>query len=615
MPSTFFGLNIASSGLSAFQTAVNTTANNISNVQTNGYSRQVANRQASLGIRVHQKYGTAGSGVTTNSITSMRDSYYDVRYWDNQSNLGLYDTKLYYLNQVEDYFADDDDDGQGFSSIFDKMFNLMDTLSAGASDSTKRGNFISQAQILTNYFRQVSTGLQAIQKDTNNQIKTLVDSVNSSASKIAALNKQINIIEIQGGVANELRDQRALIIDELSQIVPVTVSETKITNSNDPEMQLGGNDFVVKIDGQTLVDGYNYNSLQCVARENKVYQTDAKGMYDIQWSNSKMNFNVTAPSMDGSLKALFEVRDGNNKNNFQGVVTGTSNRSVTIKPSTMTSVETMSMAEEGYVTINNKQYKYTGFSAVVDDAGKVTSYTFQLEKSLDADESTTLMGKNSKIGETIDSMGIPYYMTQVSEFLRNFMERFNAYQQSGVTLDNKQMGSFFVADAYDGHEYDFSDQKVDIDGVTTGSASIITSTSNSYYQLTGFNIAVADESLRDSSRFSTTASTTTPDASEILDAMMKLQSEVKLFRGGSAQDFLACMYTDITVDTEETRIFCTNYSDIQATITNQRLSVSGVDEDEEALDLVKFQNAYNLASRMIQTMSEMYDRLITQTGV
>ena len=94
MQSTFFGLNIASSAVNAFKAAINTTGNNISNVQTKGYSKQVANRQAAEGLRVYQKYGTTGAGVTTTSITSLRSSYYDTKYWENQSAVGLYSTKL-----------------------------------------------------------------------------------------------------------------------------------------------------------------------------------------------------------------------------------------------------------------------------------------------------------------------------------------------------------------------------------------------------------------------------------------------------------------------------------------------------------------------------------------
>ena len=70
MPSTFFGLTIASSGLSAYQVALNTSANNISNVQTKGYSKQQANRVASESIRAYAKYGSMGTGVTTESVNS-----------------------------------------------------------------------------------------------------------------------------------------------------------------------------------------------------------------------------------------------------------------------------------------------------------------------------------------------------------------------------------------------------------------------------------------------------------------------------------------------------------------------------------------------------------------
>ena len=97
--------------------------------------------------------------------------------------------------------------------------------------------------------------------------------------------------------------------------------------------------------------------------------------------------------------------------------------------------------------------------------------------------------------------------------------------------------------------------------------------------------------------------------------MKDLQSKTELFRGGGGDTFLQCIYADITVDTQESEIFTDNYTNISSTIDNQRMSVSGVDEDEEALDLIKFQNAYNLASKCISVMAEMYDQLILQTGV
>ena len=85
MPSQFFGLNIGASALSAFQTSVNTAANNVANVQTKGYTRQTANLSATDPIRVYTRYGSVGTGVEVTSVTQERNLYYDEKYWQSNS--------------------------------------------------------------------------------------------------------------------------------------------------------------------------------------------------------------------------------------------------------------------------------------------------------------------------------------------------------------------------------------------------------------------------------------------------------------------------------------------------------------------------------------------------
>lgn len=77
--------------------------------------------------------------------------------------------------------------------------------------------------------------------------------ISMRSEKISLLNKQINVIEVQGGYANELRDQRALLIDELSSIVPTEVSEVPVTNSKHPDMQTGANYYTVKSMDRSLL--------------------------------------------------------------------------------------------------------------------------------------------------------------------------------------------------------------------------------------------------------------------------------------------------------------------------------------------------------------------------
>ena len=127
MPSTFFGLSISATGLNAFQNSQNTTANNISNAKTEGYTRQTVNLSESESLRTYQKFGTLGTGVSADSITQMRDKYYDEKFWNNSKNFGEYDKRQYYLRQIEDYFKDTPD-VPGFTNIFSKMFASLDTL-------------------------------------------------------------------------------------------------------------------------------------------------------------------------------------------------------------------------------------------------------------------------------------------------------------------------------------------------------------------------------------------------------------------------------------------------------------------------------------------------------
>ena len=629
MPSTFFGLTIAGSGLSSFQAAINTTANNISNVQTNGYTKQVANRVASEALRVHQKYGTTGSGVTTTSITQVRDFYYDVKYWENSSNVGYYDKRLYYMKQIETYYIDDEKTYQkGFSTILDKMFSDLDSLKGNAGDINKRDAFIGSAQNLTSYFTGISSELQSLQSSCNDEIKTIVGKVNATASKIATLNKQINQLELNGGYANELRDQRALLVDELSQIVPVTVNEVPIKDSHYPDRVTGANWYTVSINGQDIVDGYDYRTIECRARDYKVNQTDIEGLYDLYWTDTGNSFNTTNASMTGQLRALFEMRDGNNEENFSGIMKGVNGNKVTFEQKlSITNMADMNMDTEGIITIGNKNFHYNGFSynTSVDAEGNemITSFTFNLE---DVDAATNLkdfVGKKAEIGTSIDSLGIPYYMNQMTAFVRVFASKFNRLEQTGVDLNGKDMRTFFVANTTK-EEKAFADDNFEM---KAGNYTY-TSDSDTYYWLTVSNFDVAKECAKDPTRFSTITKdkynelkgkdptgdiTQGEDAYDLAEELLKLKSGVKIYRNSYASDFLKCMYNDVSVDKQEASTFNDNYANISETITS--LSISGVDEDEEALDLVKFQNAYNLSSQMVQVMTEMYDQLILQTGV
>ena len=628
MASTFFGLNIGSSALSAFQAAVNTTTNNIANLKTTGYCRQTANLESTAAIRVAARYGSMGTGVAVTSIKQERDLYYDAKYWDASSSRGLYEQKLYYLDQVEGCFKDDSTQ-KGFTTIFNKMFNGLDSLKTNAGDETVRNQFINQAQQLCTYFNGLTTSLTEMQEDINQEIKSTVDNVNAIGEKIATLNREINSIEITGAYANELRDERANLLDSLSSIVGVETVETEIQNSNGEN--IGGTNFKVLINGQSLVDGYEYRTISCESRKQLQNQGDAEGLYDLVWSDTGTVFAAANPNSSGSLKALVLMRDGNNNDNFSGKISASStNNTLVLENLNVTSLNALNIPEEGQLTIDGKKYSYSGWTATLGTDGKITSMEFNL--NADSTMSDALIafsqGHTASNGASYDSKGIVYYKQQMNEFLRNFAEMFNSIEKDGQTLDGHQMGTFFQGETVTGTLYDFNGAYVDSEGryvsATTNADGTYTRTditrvssgTDSYYKLTTANVRVNEKSLTDPKYFATTTNVTNgTDSYDLVEKLQKLQSDVTMFRGDKASSFLETLLSDITVDTDKTNTFYNNYNNLASTIDKRRTSISGVDEDEEAMNLIKFQNAYNLAAKAISVMSELYDKLINETGV
>lgn len=681
MPSTFLGLTIATSGLYTYQAALNTTGNNISNVETPGYSRQQIVQQAGDALRAYTTYGQIGTGVVTTDITQLRSEFYDKQYRDSATGFGEFFTKNYYMKQLENLFHEDKDT-EGYISAFNTFFNSLDSASSHANDVTYLTQFVNDAQKFADYFNQISTGLTKMQDDLNEEVKSLTDRVNSIAQQIYALNKQINVSELAGGNANAIRDERALLVDELSTIVPIEVTETAITSSQG--FVSNATDYTITICGQTLVDNNSYNQLQCTARENKVNQSDVKGLYEVTWSNG-MAFGVTSSDVGGKLKAVLDLRDGNNANNFKGkikdiaYVSNTSTK-VTISSSVYDNLNQMSLNEKGEIKLGTRSYKYDGFSAQLNETTGEYEYTFNIVSN-NSQIDNSFKGKEASVGAPVDYCGIPYYMSQINEFARTFAETVNNILTGGFTEGGNVGSILFTGTNASGKEYDFAlsgivseidsaaktvtvkanedetalpddEGNVKINGVSYKYSSynynavnntytynidgempentnvgkgadvyslVRTDTSDTYYQLTAGNLKVAEKMLKKPLEYLGTTSDyqNAADSGDILKELYSIQADTKKlsFRGGTANQFLTSIISDMSVDAGKAKSFAEKYDSLVKIVDNQRLSVSGVDNDEEGVNLMKYQNAYDLSCQLVKVMQEIYDKLINGTGV
>ena len=614
MPSQFFGLNIAASGLRASNAALNTTANNIANAQTDGYSRQEVTQQASNALRTFTTYGCAGAGVDTIAIERVRDSFYDVKYWDNNCKYGEFEVKAYYARTIEDYF--EDDGITGFTSVFNKMSGALQSLVSNASNDNSKAEFISTAKALTDYFNNMYGNLQELQKDINLEIKQSVDQINSIAEKICTLNKQVNVIELSGAKANELRDQREKLVDELSEYVDVKITELPIYDTNNPDRETGGTRYIVQIaGGQTLVDANDYNTLSYTARatEEKINQADVDGLYEIVWSNGN-EFNLGNAAMEGKLKGLVAMRDGNNGANFNGklasVTPGTATTPTTITVSVdsdyLKNMQECTLSDTGgRINIGNTIFYYKSWS--YDQASK--SYTFVMNDAKnDVEVRPDLVGKDVKTSEAVKYQGIPYYMEQMNTWIRGFADKVNEIFTSGYYSGSKNPDDtgciFFTANKATEGQYEAIDLQANV--------------GNGLYEITAGNFAVNEALIANAGLLGTRGEYGNgPEECEKVKEMIELlnSKEKFSFRNGSASELLESILSDVALNASNANTFCTTYEGLKTSIDNQRTSVSGVDEDEEAVSLVKYQNAYTLSSKMIQTLTEIYDQLILQTGV
>ena len=611
MASTFYGLNIAYSGLNVYQTALNITGHNISNVETEGYCRQYVEQSAGVPLRTFTDSGMIGSGVVANGVSQMRDLYYDFKYWSNNAKFGETETHEYYMLQIENYFKGNTtadigqaSEGDDFASLFANMFNALAEVEKSPGDASFRNNFINTAHSLTEYFNNTYYNLQRMQEDCNLEIQSKASEINSIAEQISNLNKQINVIEGTGTAANDLRDKRAVLIDQLSSIVPTVIEETPIVDSNNPERNTGMFTYSVKIAGQTLVNGYDYNTLIVKPRsdEDALNQTDMVGLYDLEWSNG-LEFNSNNKQLGGELKALFDIRDGNNKENFKGRILSidSSANTLTISKESVIGVYKevygVNIPERGTITIKNSDMSYDSFR--INEDG---SYTFHLDEKKNT-VMPGMVGGNVSVGDEIDYMGIPYYMSQLNEFVRKFAETFNNIHTGNEDLNGNVVGNFFTGiDPVDGTELQLDEMPA------TGT--------DSYYRLTAGNVTIIDAYMKDPTKLATTGQIVEGvEQSDVLQKLYNIRNQADFYNGGTAGEFLECIITDIALDAKTAKTMSEKYDNIGKTIEQQRMSISGVDNDEEALNLVKFQNAYNLSAKMMSIMTEIYDRLILQTGV
>ena len=255
MSTLFYGLNIASNALKTQSAVLNVTAHNISNAETPGYSRQTvavesgAGATSSIGITATSAI-TIGNGTFANEVTRSRSKLYDDLYRTQNQELAYYDKTEDLINQVELYF--DEPSERGFSQVVNDFFNGWQEVSNDPQNTAARQSLISYGEELVDRLHRLYDQLDTLRKEIDEEVATMPEYINEITTEIAELNGNIRSSENQGLEANDLRDKRDYLVDQLSEYANVKAFE-----------QSDGS-YTIIIGSQVVVDREDHAELQAV---------------------------------------------------------------------------------------------------------------------------------------------------------------------------------------------------------------------------------------------------------------------------------------------------------------------------------------------------------------
>ncbi|MGI6578162.1 MAG: flagellar hook-associated protein FlgK [Eubacteriales bacterium] len=294
--STFLGIEAAKRGLNANQIALNITGNNITNISSEGYTRQRVDT-VSMAVSGHSsrfapnQANLAGQGVTVRGITQIRDAFLDRRYRDEASEVGYYDKASAIMADIESVL--DEYSSSGLKDSLAGFFTALSDLSKNSDQTVNANIVLTSAKDVVQVLNNFDTKLRTIREQQIQDIATDVEEVNTILKRIADLNYSINqevfTNSINNAVAygpNELIDERNMLIDKLALFGNISVSQNENGSVH------------IKINGKTAVDGTEYQTLGI--------QRNSDDTVTVMWLDTGKSISLES----GSLKASIGMING-----------------------------------------------------------------------------------------------------------------------------------------------------------------------------------------------------------------------------------------------------------------------------------------------------------------
>lgn len=612
MANLFNTLGVGYSGLSVAQVGISTTGHNISNAETEGYSRQKVSIETATPLST--SFGNVGNGATVADVKRVFDEFVFDRYTAISADKEYSDYQRDKLEQLSTYFPEVDN--VGIKADLSEFYNMWQTFADNPNSDPVKVALVQQTQTLTQHIEQTQDQISSLQMQINEELLVSVNQVNEYATQIAELNKSINIAESVGEyTANDLRDKRNLLENNLSKLIGSDVSQGEVVGSDTPS-------YTLSVNGFNIVDGSSTHLLH-ISKE-----SNPSGFYELSYERQDGALIPLEEKVNGGkIGAIFELRGG--------AIDSTSG-----------------MPTDG--VIQNTLAQLDAFaSGVIESTNNLyaASATTRMDSNvITANKDSSLLHSNLNIHE--GSFDFVIYDLDGNETARRTININDTTVMSGLDTDSieKQI-SANIDDTNDANASNDIDDFINFSYKESATGELRLELSmDSYAESQGFTFSIEEnlineefssgtnfagalglgrffdgndaDSIRLNSKLEENPTQLSAGYSSVSGdnrvALNIVQSQFESYNfqvGSSSYDTtnygmfdVTSTYVGVTTNSAITKneTISTQYSSIEL----EYASVSQVSIDEEMTNLIKYQTAYGASAKLITTIDEMMQTLL-----
>jgi flagellar hook-associated protein 1 FlgK len=561
MTDIFGVLNVGSKALLAQQKGIYVTGNNIANVNTPGYTRQRLN--LSSDVPVNTAVGPVGTGVTATDVERVYQRFLGVQINNETQTRGNWEAQQGMLGRVEMIF--DESGGYGLNRVMSDFWTGWQDLSNNPSGPVERSVLTAKSQIMAETFAKNHQDLAAIQRDIDTVITGATADINALSEKVAHINQKIIQMEAGGATAADFRDQREVLLNELSDLIDIESFENSV-----------GGVTVSVGSGQPLVEGTDAYRLST--------QSNASGHQNITWIDADSNIlDITADISGGRVKGWLDVRDLDIRNYL--------NRLDTLAQSLMTEVNTLHAAGYGLDGSTGNDF-FTGAataSGVLDSVLTITA-----EEGGAGNLAITLVAGGTAGAETVTTDSVTGDIQIAIE------DGVSTRTQIAAALQGHSAIATAVATAPGGPWTLGAGSDA---AMLNGGASALNMQVNS-------GIVQDDRLIAAAESFNTVPGDKPGDNANSI-AIANLMGARTLNSNTATFDaYYESLIGDVGYEVQQADTYYEHQSEMVHQLENYRESISGVSIDEEMVNLVRYQNAYQAAAKLITTADEMMQTVL-----